>query len=786
MRPYLAIIKDSFREALASRILYIMLGLITVLLLLVAPLTYRQELTVGLHDDDANWPELIEQLKLAEKQTKPSPTRRIWTQLTPEQQKTISELKRLPKQPKLREALDYQKAIQDIVKSLDEVARKSDLYDRPSWASASLTFEGRQLVGKGTEKLDELDKLRLNRILFEAAFPGLVRVSPRTSFQLRYSFVSDILDPLPITKGDFRDGVAALLPFLIDKILLGVGLLVAIVITSPMIPQTFDPGSLHLLLSKPIGRSLLYLTKFLGGCAFVVVCATYLFLGLWLIAGTRWGIWEPRIMLCVPIYTFVFATYYSVASLAGALWRNSIVSILVAAVFWLTCFGTGWAKIGLEWQLNSSRITRLVAVQDQVLSQNSSKTSQIWDDAANDWVTTFQTDEQKDLGLLATVASGRNLGPVYDPRNKQLVGVTMSLSNGQFMVVAGNKEGNWKPGEGPPSPISAAAMLNEPDGTPVIISNYSLQRITGAITPAQDKVKFLGYTLPSLKGSAISDAGPRPAQSWGGRFAPAIDAKTGLLVIYNGGEFTTLSLKNGRYEQVEKKRIWEKDRGRSVLAATGGTILLGKANGKVVILDSKTLETKETLEPEAKTRATAAAASADGKWIAVLMDNRKLWLYDVAGHKLQLASVTGQGDISAVAFTGQDLLLVADRTDRVLEYSAADMSVQRRIAPAMSVFDRTFRYGIMPIYTICPKPGELYKTVTHILSDAKQQAKQEVQPEAAKAGAAATTAADEGAEESDDAPSRGVDNPWSPVWSSAIFMAVMLALGCAYMQWQEF
>src|SRR6185503_17664571 len=270
MRPYLAIIKDSFREALASRILYIMLGLITLLLVLVAPLTYRQELTVGLHDDDANWPELIDQLKLAEKETKASPTRRIWTQLTPDQQKKVSELKRPPKQPTIRQAFDYKDAVEGIAKALNEVSHKPELYDRASWPSTSLTFEGRQLVGKGIEKLDESDKLRLNRILFEAAFPGIVRPSPRTSFQLRYAFVSDILDPLPITKGDFRDAVAALLPFLIDKILLGVGLLIAIIVTSPMIPQTFDPGSLHLLLSKPIGRSLLYLTKFLGGCAYVV------------------------------------------------------------------------------------------------------------------------------------------------------------------------------------------------------------------------------------------------------------------------------------------------------------------------------------------------------------------------------------------------------------------------------------------------------------------------------------------------------------------------------------
>ena len=38
MRAYLAVIKDSFREALASRVLWILLVLITLLLLSLAPL----------------------------------------------------------------------------------------------------------------------------------------------------------------------------------------------------------------------------------------------------------------------------------------------------------------------------------------------------------------------------------------------------------------------------------------------------------------------------------------------------------------------------------------------------------------------------------------------------------------------------------------------------------------------------------------------------------------------------------------------------------------------------
>ncbi|MBC7851859.1 MAG: ABC transporter permease subunit, partial [Pirellulaceae bacterium] len=717
MRAYLAIIKDSFREALASRILYIMLGLISLLLLLAAPLTYRLELTTGVREGDAEeWPDLIDKLKQAEAETKPSPTRRIWTLLTAEQQKHVRDFKRLPKQPQLKDVREFQQAARKVIDALDEVAKKPELHDKPSWAGVSVSFEGRQLLGKGAEKLDSQDTLRLNRILIEAAFPGLMRLSPTTSFQFRYSFVRDFGPPLPITRSQFHDGITATLPYLVDKFLLAVGLLVAILVTSPIIPQTFDPGSLHLLLSKPIGRSLLYLTKFAGGCAFVMLCATYLFVGLWLLLGTRFGIWEPSILMCIPLYAFVFAIYYSVAALAGMFWRNAIVSVIVAVVFWGICFGVGSLNVLLEGTIDSSRLKRVVVAGDDVVAMDASKTPWVWDKETNAWKITFLTDEQKDFRFLFGLANGRNLGPAYDPKHKQLVGATLSLSNGQLMIVGGKKEKDWKPQEGPPAPISPVDILNEPDGTPLLVTNYSIQRVTGEITPPESKVKFLGYTLPSLKGGALTDGGPRPAQGWGDGMAPAIDPKTGLLYIYDGGEFTTLALQSGRYERQEKKRIWEKDRGRPVLAACGGTVLLGRANGQVVIFDGKTLETKETLEPEKESRVEAMAASPSGKTIAVLFENRRLWMYNVEEGKLELSRVTGQRDISAVTFASEDRLLVADRTDRVTEYSE-DMSVSRRISPSMSLYAQAFRYGITPIYTICPKPGEFYKTVTHILAD---------------------------------------------------------------------
>jgi len=57
MRPYFAIIKDSFREAMASRVLWVLLGLISIVLVALAPLTYREVTTVGIQSKEIEgWP----------------------------------------------------------------------------------------------------------------------------------------------------------------------------------------------------------------------------------------------------------------------------------------------------------------------------------------------------------------------------------------------------------------------------------------------------------------------------------------------------------------------------------------------------------------------------------------------------------------------------------------------------------------------------------------------------------------------------------------------------------
>jgi len=93
MSKYLAVIKDSLREALASRVLWIVLIMITLLLLLLAPLSYREDLTWRLGDDDVkDWTALMETVRKESESITPSPAQRMWTLLPKLHQVAVSKL----------------------------------------------------------------------------------------------------------------------------------------------------------------------------------------------------------------------------------------------------------------------------------------------------------------------------------------------------------------------------------------------------------------------------------------------------------------------------------------------------------------------------------------------------------------------------------------------------------------------------------------------------------------------------------------------------------------------
>jgi hypothetical protein len=129
---------------------------------------------------------------------------------------------------------------------------------------------------------------------------------------------------------------------LIGAIGASIAMLIATIITAFYIPNMLQKGTIDLLLAKPIRRSTLLIYKYIGGLTFMFVVTTFIVAGIWLVLGLRSGLWSPGFLLTIATLTFQFAIFYAVSTLFSVLTRSPIVSILMACLAWVVLFGVGW------------------------------------------------------------------------------------------------------------------------------------------------------------------------------------------------------------------------------------------------------------------------------------------------------------------------------------------------------------------------------------------------------------------------------------------------------------
>jgi ABC-type transport system involved in multi-copper enzyme maturation permease subunit len=120
--------------------------------------------------------------------------------------------------------------------------------------------------------------------------------------------------------------------------------ILALVSTSSIVPDMVSGGSIDILLSKPIGRTRLFLTRYCTGLLFVIVQVTVFTLGCFLVIGIRGGAWEPWILIAIPLVVLFFSYLFSMCALVGLLTRSTIASLLVTILFWLFIFGANSAE----------------------------------------------------------------------------------------------------------------------------------------------------------------------------------------------------------------------------------------------------------------------------------------------------------------------------------------------------------------------------------------------------------------------------------------------------------
>ena len=391
MRPYLAILTDSFRAALANKVLYILLLLITILLLAIAPFTMTESLDWELDSGSRQieYDRVIERL-VADGSEREAAVEAIWTRLPTSMQEQLQKYVTDGKKQTDFEAREKRNSDErrartefygELCYELNQVIEDRDFYEASDWEGVQLPSEARGYLDESG--LTEIRSRRLNRILVSVALQGAV---PRGDASLLNFFYGPFeIGSAAISHQQVAQYIGENTPWIFDKFVMSLGLLIAIVVTANLVPETFDPGSLNLLLSKPISRAGLLISKFIGGCAFTTILATYLLLGTWLCFGFRLGVWENSILYSIPLYLLVFAIYYSVSTVAGIKYRSAILSVVLTAVFWGVCFMVGSVHGWLYNRLENTEISRIVQCEEKILAVDAFNSVFSWNEGASSW-----------------------------------------------------------------------------------------------------------------------------------------------------------------------------------------------------------------------------------------------------------------------------------------------------------------------------------------------------------------------------------------------------------------
>jgi len=114
--------------------------------------------------------------------------------------------------------------------------------------------------------------------------------------------------------------------------------ILALVSTAGMVPDLISSGSVELVLSKPIGRVRLFLTKYAAALLFVTLQVTLFSLASFLVLGLRAGAWEPSLFLAIPIMVAFFSYLFSICAFLGMVTRSTMAALLLTLLAWFAIF----------------------------------------------------------------------------------------------------------------------------------------------------------------------------------------------------------------------------------------------------------------------------------------------------------------------------------------------------------------------------------------------------------------------------------------------------------------
>jgi len=781
MRAYLAVIKDSFREAFASKILWVLIILISLFLLLLAGLSTRPTIQVDLRGRD-----IVDQETLAERMRDASsdtPVGRIRDHLPSDLRDRLRGFRTGaaadPETERERRNL-FRKLRNEIA---DQV-REEDFASRISIPPESLSEEGQALAARA-DRLSGQDQLRLNRLVLEATLPDDIYESTGEVVTLTYLGFT-ISDDMTATQEELEEGVNGLLQVFIFFCVSVAGTLIAIVVTAPIVPRMFESGAIDLLLSKPVARSLLFLSKFFGGCAFTLVNAAFLIGGMWLVIGLRLGVWSDGLLLSIPVYLFLFVLYYSISAATGVVYRGPIISVVMVVVFWFLCFIVGASKGGIESiEVNPTAVREIVPVGDaDHLAVNKMGHVHEWSETTNSWERVFVDIEYERrlsenipppgrIGLRAA-AEFPYIGLAFDSQTKRLIVLTKNIpfpryGSGPARLLAGRHDDDWSRQGGTRTTKPPHNLMITSKGDILSAGTQGIERFEGNPESTAKTTRWLGmdFSLGNAAAGQFDLLTPAEMTAWKHPFDAALDPSSGVAFVFSAGTIVRVAprTEDGKtsYEPGLTRDLETEE--PALLAVAGNRLLVALGDGDYRLLDTTTLEPVPVSLPVGLKKPRQVTSSPDGRYIAVVSHASETWLIDVTtGTRLSPGAISG--DTHAVAFDADNHLLVGDLSMRVTRYSLPDFQLVSRRDPSLGTLHAIYRYLVLPLYTVFPKPGELNNVITRLFTKDDT----------------VTASGDE----NDLQETQYEIDIQGPIISNAVFLLVVLTLTCVYISRKDF
>jgi len=346
---YLAILKDSFREALDCRVLFVLFGLSTIIIVLVATLSVKllpAEKTMQQFFSTGNELPLTAVLD-SHKPEKMAKRRKG-------KKNHSFDTFRLVKVECVRGEADAPDSDYALTIAQD-VFRSEKVGDKDK-----LRADGADDVRSIFQDAEEFGYLRIGSV--EAIDGGEMKkgsLQYRVTLQgtpttLRIWFAEvTLLGVIPIGKmllflTGAKAGQLGFQLYVVARLVLYTGAWVAvltgIIITSFFVPNMLRKGAVDLLLVKPVKRWLLLMYKYVGSLTFIFLSAAYAVVGIWLVLGIRTGCWANGLLLLIFTITFFFAILYAISTFIAVLTRSTVTAILVTIVAWIVFFGIGLAQ----------------------------------------------------------------------------------------------------------------------------------------------------------------------------------------------------------------------------------------------------------------------------------------------------------------------------------------------------------------------------------------------------------------------------------------------------------